>query len=238
MNDSMTSPPQPTPPLSGGRLFLTSSGKAVFMFDGAITFVVGILLQEFSKATVPLWLFAVMITILIGILLSLILAFVASQVQTERIWNALSEQRNCYAQQIKQLESQKPTRSVKSVIAHHEPYPPCKCILIVSWSSAAALAINTPVSIAMAEDTHEHPLGEGLVRRMQDDGCAVITLDTIYVTAQAHIEKLLTTPELSRKLRISIRTSLQSIYDTGGPPVTPSPHNGSLPVSLNSQVKL
>lgn len=195
--------------VSGWSLFVTASGKAVFMIDGGVTFVVGIFLERYSSSQIPLWVFAVILSSLIGIVLSLALAFAASLKQSRdhlAYADRLRDEASC---KIRLLEEQKPTRTVRSVVAHHEPYPPCKCILIVLWSNSAALAINTAVSISYAEETHEHPLGEGLVRRMQEDGCAVVTVDTVYATSEKYIAQLLSNKELSTKLRIGIRTSLQ-----------------------------
>jgi hypothetical protein len=233
----MTDPAPPdelTPPQSVGRLLVEATSKANAFFGGAFVIIGGFffaaLMPEAAISLGPraLSILAGVILLLTLVLTALLVAFFRSHEQTHGLWLALGrarEKAKCEAieltrqfeAKVQALEDLKPTRVVKSVVPHFFPYPPCSCVLIVTWSSAAALAIGTGVSIAIAEDTHEHPLGFGTVRGIQEDGCAVITLDVPHATAREHVARLLTTPELKSRLRIGVQVSLQHLESTRGP---------------------
>lgn len=250
----MTTPTPPddfTPPQGAGRLFIEATSTVNALFGGAIVLVGGFFFAALmpdaaiSLGAKALSFLAGGILLLTVVLAALLLAFFRSHAQTQHLWLALGsakEKAKCEAEEItrrcdakvKALEDLKPTRVVKSVVSHYLPYPPCSCVLIVTWSSAAALAIGTGVSISIAEDTHEHPLGFGTVRAIQEDGCAVVTLDAPHATAKEHVTRLLSTPELKSRLRIGVQVSLQLLESTRGPEIQSSPSESGKTDAVNS----
>lgn len=226
-------PTLPMSPQSGWRLFVEALGKVNFAVDGAAAIAVGMVIAAVSPTSTVALSLVVAGGMLLGVLLlALLIALLRSIGETARLWGELNQfrveskreldrQREEFTQQLQKLAELRPTRVVKAVVPSYLPYPPCSCVLIVAWSSTAALAVNTGVAISIAEETHERPLGFGTVRHIQEDGHAVITLDAPHSTTREHVTKLLTTPELLSKLRVGVQVSLQHLETTRSP-VTPS----------------
>lgn len=221
-NSGSTLPPLPTSPPGGWRVFVEALGKVNFAVDGAAALVIGVVIQAVSPtSTVPLSMVVVAGLVMGVLLIALLIAFLRTIGETTRLYSEVSRQREEFREELRKLSELKPTRVVKAVVEAYPPYPPCSCVLIVAWSSTAALAVNTGVAISIAEETHEHPLGFGTVRHIQEDGLAVVTLDAPHNTTRGYVNRLLNTPELLGKLRIGVQVSLQHLETTRSP-VTPN----------------
>jgi hypothetical protein len=197
-------------------LFLAAFGRVNLALGGGLSVVAAILVWHFVPAyPVPLWLVA-----LVGLPLGMTLTSFALALRHAVF-----------------LVHQKPTTSIVDTVEPYAPYSPCIGILIVRWSSSAALPVGSNVTISIAEQYHERPIGIGTVRSVQVNGNAVITLDFSYGGTSHYTDSLFDgnkKGELIPKVRIGSQVSFQNL-PPAMPPATPPPSTivSAAPISAN-----
>lgn len=201
---------------------------------GLFTFILASLS---ARPQVPVWWLSLAATLLSAMLMIAIYALMESVQNASELRELLIREQ---LDRSKDAEENARSRTAV-VVAAEQPFAPfqsAKCVFIVDWSAQIALRPGTQVTIAIADKTHERPLGGGIVRPSQHDGKSVVTLDTPYEGTDQFILSILNKtshPQTLSNIRIGPAIDLQrSAGGLAGVPVssamspnTPPPTNPS-----------
>lgn len=193
-------------PKGYGRLLGDALATTNSWLGGGVGVGLGILTGAFLPGhSVPLWVFAFVVFILVWILFSLLAALRVS------------------ADEAKNLYAQRGGAIVVAAVAPFSPYGTSKCVFIVQLTGSGSLPMGARVIISTAESNHERPLGTGLVRPAQQDGKSVVTLDEPNDDAAPLLEALLDPRHHDvaiSKLRIGPAYDLQNLHPRRPPSLT------------------
>jgi len=235
-------PEAPLPVLSKprgvGELLFEGMGKARGLLGGAAGIVAGIVIARWLSPETPIavWVGALAAFLTVWVVVgcaSAVLAgikdarVISSQAELERRRfenerTARLEEREEHARAlVKERElHEKPV--VETAVLAYSPYQASRCVFIVRWSPMTALPAGARVIISTDEGTHERPLGAGFVRPPQQNGKAVVTLDTLHPDAERFVTDLLderNAVAAVARIRIGPGYNLQDIQ----PPTTSEP---------------
>jgi hypothetical protein len=183
---------------SAFEFFWRQFGRVNVGVGGGISMIVAVLIWKFlPDRPVPLWLIALVGLPTLMVLVSLVMGL----------------------REAAHMVAEKPQSNIVAVVPPCAPFARSQCILIVEWSTSAALAVGSGVTISLAEQHHERALGIGTVRQVQANGKAQVTIDTVYAGSEETLRRLLepSGAELVKNLRLGAQVQLQYI------PGMPSP---------------
>ena len=171
-----------------GELFLEGTTKINAALGGVASIVVGILVAQFLPGErIELWPVAVGGVVVLWLGSALLSALLVAVKESRRLHGfAIGVQ-----ERLEQERNDKTRPIVEAAVAPFSPYETSTCVFIVRWSAATTLPMGAQVTISTAEATHERPLGGGIVRPPQQDGKAVVTLDTPNPDAKKFVDALL-----------------------------------------------
>lgn len=226
-------PPIPPPRGFGGWL-LDGWNKANLILGGGVGLGVSILTAtHLPGKAVDLWLLVFVGFLLLWCSLALLAAMTAGRNDVTKFHSLSIQERARYEQERlarardKEFYEREAGRAV--VVAAVKPYSPyerSQCVFIVRWPAISALPMGAPVIISTALPTHERPLGGGVVRPPQQDGKAVITLDSLHPDAEQFVKQLLEAPtniDAVKQVRIGPGYNLQDLAPApNGPPALAS----------------
>jgi hypothetical protein len=199
--------PVPTATRLGGHV-LKAFLQVNSVIGGGIAVIVGIVVSAYAPASViPMWLAVGGGFTLLWAALTFLGAAVNAVTEARTISDAATAERKRYEREVAARRDEE-KRSAAIVVAAVKPYIPyqkASCVMIVKWPQASGLPMGAQVIVALAEETHERPLGTGFVRPAQQDGKHVITLDTPFEGTKDAILDLLspkTTESMVGKIRI------------------------------------
>lgn len=200
----------------GALGFLWEGGRSTHAFyGGGLVALVLTVLPYFLPAAPPGWMWALLVTGVIAFSLIFSLAHALySSTQSAHAWFAAAQR---VTQDLEKLERENGAMTVEAAEKPFHPYDKAKCVLIVRWPKMP-FPQGSRVTIAIAQETHERPLGSGTIRPRQFDQKEVVTLDDTYPNVDNLVNAVLQpNSDMVKRLRIGPAIDLQNV------PSAPSP---------------
>lgn len=161
---------------------------------------------------------AVWVPTLVGVLLAgAVLVLVNALLKVYEVIRSqdifIKEERARLEQERARRQEERSPAEIHAIVAPFHPFVSAHCVLIVKWSASAAPQIGSQITVSVATETHELPLGSGCIRKRQDDGNIQVTLDTVLPGVESLVKGLLDKNATDQVRRVKIGAA----FDLQGP---------------------
>jgi hypothetical protein len=204
-----------TPPEGALGFLWEGAVKTHALLGGGLVAVILFALQLLLAAPMSWPAFGVLCSCIIAIcvIITLVHALYLAARSSQKWFNAEQNTRK----ELERLERERGPVIVEAAEQPYHPYHKAKCVLIVRWPNMP-FPQGSRVTIAIAQGTHERPLGSGTIRPRQFDQKEVVTLDDVYPNVDNLVTSMLQqNSEMVKQLRIGPAIDLQNV------PSAPSP---------------